>query len=229
MKVIVCSVLLMFSMSAFAGIQVGVTRVIYNGGSPSSSLSIKNDGEDTYMVQTWLDTGDSTLNPKGLPIVVTPPILKLASNKEAVLRFIYSGQGLPQDKESLFWINVQEIPPVPDVQNVLQVAIRTRIKLFYRPAALKIDLQKQAEALVWKRLGDELQVSNPGLAHITLGVLNFANGTQTACSVNGEMVLPGGNLRISLPPTCRTANEFSFSFINDYGGHTEIKDIRLGR
>lgn len=111
MKVAVCCALLMFSMSAFSGIQVGATRVIYNGASQSSSLSIKNDSEDTYMVQTWLDTGDPTQNPKGLPILVTPPILKLASNKEAVLRFIYSGQGLPQNKESLFWINIQEIPP----------------------------------------------------------------------------------------------------------------------
>lgn len=114
MKVAVCCSLLMFSMSAFAGIQVGATRVIYNGGSQSSSLSITNDSEDTYMVQTWLDTGDSTQNPKGLPILVTPPILKLSSHKEAVLRFIYSGQGLPQDKESMFWINIQEIPQRPN-------------------------------------------------------------------------------------------------------------------
>ena len=118
MKVLTCFPLLMFSMSAYAGIQVDATRVIYNGGNQSSSLSIKNDSDDTYMVQSWLDTGDSTQNPKGLPIVVTPPILKLASKKEAVLRFIYSGQGLPQDKESLFWINVQEIPPAPKVENV---------------------------------------------------------------------------------------------------------------
>ncbi|AZB87837.1 hypothetical protein DKE39_000295 [Acinetobacter baumannii] len=27
------------------------------------------------------------------------------------LKFIYSGQGLPTNQESLFWINIQEIPP----------------------------------------------------------------------------------------------------------------------
>lgn len=216
-------------MSAYAGIQVDATRVIYNGGNQSSSLSIKNDSDDTYMVQSWLDTGDSTQNPKGLPIVVTPPILKLASKKEAVLRFIYSGQGLPQDKESLFWINVQEIPPAPKVENVLQVAIRTRIKLFYRPAALKIDLYKQAQALKWQRHGDGVVVTNNGPAHVTLGTLNFAKNGQLGCSLNGDMLMPLGNLRIALPPACRMARELSFSFINDYGGHTEIKDIRLDR
>lgn len=229
MKVAVCCSLLMFSMSTFAGVQVGATRVIYNGGSQSSSLSITNDSEDTYMVQTWLDTGDSTQNPKGLPILVTPPILKLASHKEAVLRFIYSGQGLPQDKESMFWINIQEIPPAPKLENVLQVAIRTRIKLFYRPAVLKIDLYKQAQALVWRRQGNELLVSNGGPAHITLGALKFEKAGQVGCSVDGDMLLPAGSLRIALPPACRTDSEFSFSFINDYGGHTEIKNIRLDR
>lgn len=229
MKVVISGCLLMFSVSAFSGVQVDATRVIYNGANQSSSLSIKNDSEDTYMVQTWLDTGDSTQNPKGLPILVTPPILKLASHKEAVLRFIYSGQGLPQNKESLFWINVQEIPPAPKLENVLQVAIRTRIKLFYRPPALKIDLYKQAQALVWRRQGDELLVSNGGPAHVTLGVLNFAKDGKVGCSVEGDMLLPEGNLRIPLPPACRIAREFSFSFINDYGGHTEIKDIKLDR
>ncbi|MGY2135240.1 fimbrial biogenesis chaperone [Pseudomonas reactans] len=224
MKAVACCALLMGSMSTFAGIQVEATRVVYNGGQQSSSLAIKNDSDDTYMVQTWLDTGDATLNPKGLPIVVTPPILKLASNKEAVLRFIYSGQGLPPDKESLFWINVQEIPPAPQQENVLQVAIRTRIKLFYRPAALKIDLHKQAQALVWRRQGDEINVTNSGPAHVTLGLVNVDN-----CSLNGEMLPPGSQVNIEIPPACKTARELSFSYINDYGGHTEITGIRLDR
>lgn len=229
MKIAVCCSLFMCSMSAFAGIQVDATRVVYFGGQQSSSLSLRNNSEETYMVQSWLDTGDSTQNPKGLPIIVTPPILKLASNKEAVLRFIYSGQGLPQDRESVFWINVQEIPPAPKQENVLQVAIRTRVKLFYRPTALKIDLPKQAQALQWQRQGSDIVVSNAGPAHVTLGFLNFSTSGQTACSVNGEMVSPESNLRIPLPPTCTAANELSFSFINDYGGHTEIKGIRLDR
>lgn len=229
MKVVACCSLLMCSMSAFAGVQVEATRVVYSSNQQSSSLSIKNDSDDTYMVQTWLDTGDSTQNPKGLPIVVTPPILKLAGKKEAVLRFIYSGQGLAQDKESVFWINVQEIPPAPKQENVLQVAIRTRVKLFYRPAALKIDLQKQAQALTWRRLGNELEVINGGSAHVTLGVLNFISGAQTACSFNGDMVSPQSSLRIAIPPTCTPTRELSFSYINDYGGHTEINGIRLDR
>ncbi|QGY26852.1 fimbria/pilus periplasmic chaperone [Escherichia coli] len=43
-----------------------------------------------------------------------------------------------KDRESVFWFNVLELPPKPDAekvanQSLLQLAFRTRIKLFYRP------------------------------------------------------------------------------------------------
>lgn len=84
--------------------------MIYNGNEKSAALSIHNDTDETWMVQTWLDTGDSSATPKNLPMQAIPPILKLAGNKDAILRFIYSGAGLPTDRETVYWINVQEIP-----------------------------------------------------------------------------------------------------------------------
>lgn len=52
------------------------------------------------------------------------------------------GSALPQDRESLFWFNVLEIPPKSKAKegeslNQLQLAFRTRIKLFFRPDGLK--------------------------------------------------------------------------------------------
>ena len=224
-KLLLCA-LLACSANTFAGIQVDATRVIYNSDSKSASLSINNDSEETYMVQTWLDTGDASQIPRDIPIIVTPPILKLAPHKEAVLRFIYSGKGLAQDRESLFWVNVQEIPPAPKQDNVLQVAIRTRIKLFYRPQALQTNLQAQAEALKWQRQGEALTVTNNGPMYVTLGILTLSNGDKT-WKVNADMVGPYDSLKIALPSNVQSANGMSFTYINNYGGHTEIKNVSL--
>lgn len=224
-KILLCA-LLACSANTFAGIQVDATRVIYNSESKSASLSINNSSDDTYMVQTWLDTGDANQVPKQLPIIVTPPILKLAPNKDAILRFIYSGSGLPQDRESLFWINVQEIPPAPKQDNVLQVAIRTRIKLFYRPQALNTNLQAQAEALKWQRQGQSLVVTNDGPMYVTLGMLTLKSGDKT-WEINADMVNPHDSLKIALPSGAQSANGLSYTYINNYGGHTEIKNISL--
>lgn len=37
---------------------------------------------------------------------------------------------LPVDRESVFWLNVKEIPKKSAEENVLQIAVRSRIKLF---------------------------------------------------------------------------------------------------
>lgn len=52
---------------------------------------------------------------------------------------------LPKDRESLFWLNVQEIPPVAtnEESNVLAVALNTQVKLIYRP---KILAEKREDA-----------------------------------------------------------------------------------
>lgn len=46
---------------------------------------------------------------------------------------------LPQDRESLFYFNLREIPPKSSKPNTLQLALQTRIKLFYRPAPLAVN------------------------------------------------------------------------------------------
>ena len=49
---------------------------------------------------------------------------------------------LPQDRETVYWLNVLEIPPKPKAgsdaaEDDLQLAVRSRLKLFYRPKGLQ--------------------------------------------------------------------------------------------
>lgn len=225
MKKFFAALLMLGTFSSYAGIQVDATRVIYNGTDKSASLPIHNDAAEAYMVQTWLDTGDRNQVPKNLPIVVVPPILKLDGAKTAILRFIYSGNGFPQDKETLLWINVQEIPPAPKLENVLQVAVRTRIKLFYRPTTLKTTLDEQVKKLRWQREGSRLQAINDGPLHITFGALHLKNSAGKTVDVDANMVNPGDRLSIDIPAGANVNNKISFSYINDFGGRTEVKDV----
>lgn len=225
MKKFFAALLMLGTFSSYAGIQVDATRVIYNGTDKSASLPIHNDAAEAYMVQTWLDSGDRNQVPKNLPIVVVPPILKLDGAKTAILRFIYSGNGFPQDKETLLWINVQEIPPAPKLENVLQVAVRTRIKLFYRPTTLKTTLDEQVKKLRWQREGSRLLAINDGPLHITFGALHLKNSAGKTVDVDANMVNPGDRLSIDIPAGANVNNKISFSYINDFGGRTEVKDV----
>lgn len=63
-------------------------------------------------------------------------------NGGAVLRIAYLKAPLPTDRESLFWLNILEVPPRDeDENNALQFSFRSRFKLFFRPSQLKsVDL-----------------------------------------------------------------------------------------
>lgn len=227
MRKLFAATLCFFSLNAVAGIQVDQTRVIYNGNAKSASLDIHNDQPDTYMVQTWLDYGDKSQVPQNMPMQVIPPILKLAGKKEAVLRFVYSGNGLPQDRESLFWVNIQEIPPAPKNENVLQIAVRTRIKLFYRPTGLNTTLPQQIAALKWQRQGNQLMVENNGPLNITLGVIGLTGGAGNKREINADMVKAFDRISIPLPAGAENAKRLNFTYINDFGGNTQVNDISL--
>jgi fimbrial chaperone protein len=70
------------------------------------------------------------------------PAVCHAGQKENTLRIIdATNNQLPQDRESLFWMNVKAIPSMDKSKlsdNTLQLAIISRIKLYYRPAKLAL-------------------------------------------------------------------------------------------
>ena len=45
---------------------------------------------------------------------------------------------LPADRESLFYYNMREIPPKAEQKNVMQIAMQSRLKLFWRPKAIEL-------------------------------------------------------------------------------------------
>lgn len=106
-KLFIFALLQLFSVSSFAAIQLEATRVIYNSNSSSASLSLNNGSDQNYMLQSWLENENRSSN-AAIPMQVIPPIMRIDAGKEATLRFIYSGHGLPTNRESLFWINLRK-------------------------------------------------------------------------------------------------------------------------
>jgi len=75
---------------------------------------------------------------------------------------------LPSDRESLFWLNIMEIPLKPEDPNSVQFAIRQRLKLFYRPPALQGGSAEAVQQLVWSSDGRTVTVNNPSAFHVSL-------------------------------------------------------------
>ncbi|MCM7589597.1 molecular chaperone [Enterobacter chuandaensis] len=217
MKSLAFILLALFSASSFSAVQIESSRVIYPGEYKSASLTLHNASEKNYIVQTWLD---EDANKPGKEMVVTPPVLKVKPDQSAVLRFIYSGKGLPTDRESLYWINVQEIPPRASEPNVMQLAIRTRLKLFYRPAGLNAKLEDQVAHLTFIKSADALVVKNNGPLHISLSQLVIQPPKSQILKLTAPMISPFGSETITFPKGSRIVG---LTYINDYGGIADVK------
>lgn len=219
-------------LPAQASVVIAGTRVIFNGQERETTIKLTNEGQSPALVQVWLDKGDPKAAPASInvPFTVTPPVSRIDPGKGQTLRILHTGEALPQDKESVFWLNVLEIPPAASAQdsdaNRLQLAFRSRIKLFYRPAGLK-SADDAPGKIRWRLLANGKQVSleaiNPTAYHVSIAELNVSSGGKSARSADGGMVGPGETKQFPLVGEVGTGADLKVHYqaINDYGGAQE--------
>ncbi len=216
---------------AIAGVVISGTRVIYPAAQKEVSVKLNNNGNLPALVQTWVDNGnvESTPADSKAPFLLSPPVFRIDPNKGQTLRMMFTGPALPEDKESVFWLNVLEIPPkapaATEGTNVLSMAFRSRIKIFYRPTTLTGNASEAAQKLQWRAQpaptgkGYELQASNPSAFHVSLVGLTLIDGGKRYSGADG-MVPPKSNMQFALPelralPSATAMLEFNS--IDDYG------------
>lgn len=225
--VAVCAVM----PTAKASVVIAGTRVIFDAAQGETTVRLTNDNDRPALVEAWIDAGDIAATPDTAhtPFLLTPPIFRMDAHKEQSLRILYvqGAKPLPSDRESVFWLDVLEVPPKPSGpeyagKNYMQFSVRTRIKLFYRPAKLPGDPLKAPQQLAFRIApGKEpaLEIRNPTPYYITIGSVTLGNDSNPVKDASG-MVAPFGDLRLPLHDVTRTpapGTPIRFTTINDYG------------
>lgn len=221
--------------NASADIVISGTRIVYPQSSKDVVINLDNHGNKPLLVQTWLDDGRDGVNPQELklPFIITPPVSRIDPKKGQSVRITYTGTPLPQDRESLFWFNVLEIPPKSknaDKENLnqLQLAFRTRIKFFFRPDGLKGTPNDAAEHLTWtqKKEGNEVKLVAHNNSPYNVAVSLVAIKTsQKTYDVVHQAVQPFSDATMTVKGLASTVNgSVQYDTINDYGGtdHHEV-------
>ncbi|WP_058910085.1 molecular chaperone [Entomohabitans teleogrylli] len=217
-----CLAVILCFPAAHAGVVIDNTRVIYASDAREVTVRLTNLGKRAVLVQSWLDNGDEMATPDKVvtPFVLTPPINRVEPGKGQSLRIsAASASALRQDRESLWWLNVLEIPARPDnrveQQNYLQLAVRTRIKFFYRPAGLRQGPTEAVKSLTWTQGNSGLTVNNPSPFHISLTSVAIA-GKKVAI----EMVSPMDRRTYSHARAPR-GSTITATWVDDYGAYRE--------
>ncbi|PHM61858.1 fimbria/pilus periplasmic chaperone [Xenorhabdus ishibashii] len=211
---------------ATAAIALDRTRVIFNGNTKSVSLNIENQHLDLpYLAQAWIE--DDKGNKINSPIVVVPPVQRVEAGAKSQVKIqtLPAIAQLPQDRESLFYFNIREIPPRSEKSNVLQIALQTRVKLFYRPDAViarRIDLDNPwQEKLTLTREGNQYMVNNPTPYYITISEASNKVDGKSVEEFTPLMLAPRSSEKLG-----GTANSLGntpvLTYVNDYGGRPQL-------
>lgn len=208
---------------AQAGISLDRTRIILTGKDTSASANLTNTSPDVpFLAQSWVE--DSKGNKITSPLMVLPPLQRINGGQKGVARITKTDgiNQLPQDRESLFYLSVREIPPRSEKPNVLQLAMQSRIKLFFRPTAI-IPESKSAiwqDQIIFQKNGNRMRVENPTPYYVTIISLNRAKGEKIT-QFPGIMLEPKSSQDFTV--TTPGISEFSMTYVNDYGGHPQLK------
>lgn len=227
-RIILFGFLLLVGLLANAkgGFSLGATRVIYLSNKNNVTVSVYNTAQNVpLLIQSWVSDKNSN---KTVPFVITPPLYR-QDNGSNILRIIRTGGNLPNDRESLFYINIKAIAASPTpfranqdnsegISSKINIAFVNQIKLFYRPSALQAEAVKAYEKLIFSHQGKILLIKNPTPFYITLkslfvnnhDLLNIKNND------NKEMLAPFSQEEFYLIEQAK--GQVKYTVINDFGG-----------
>ncbi|MBB1200815.1 molecular chaperone [Enterobacteriaceae bacterium 89] len=209
--------------SARAAIALDRTRVIFPGNENSVSLSVSNENPQLpYLAQSWIENAQG--EKVSGPMVILPPVQRVEAGAKTAVKIQSTGamNALPQDRETLFYFNLREIPPRSSKSNALQIALQTKIKLFYRPAGLL----KPASATPWQndltlvRQGDKYSVHNPTPYYVTISEA-MAKGSHPVDKFAAVMVAPKSDASLGVNAATLGGSP-ELTYINDYGGRQTL-------
>jgi P pilus assembly chaperone PapD len=128
--------LALFSLQLNASVIMTGTRIIYNEGSRSVDVNLKNQSDFPMLCRRGLMTGRCPVGRmplSGFPLS-PPPVFRIQPGAGQVVKVTFTGGlNLPDDRESVFYFNFLQVPPSNinknDVKNKMLVMLRNRVKI----------------------------------------------------------------------------------------------------
>lgn len=227
------ALLLLLSDPLAASVVMLNTRIIYPAETPSYTLQLTNNDNIPYVMQMWTDINNPASTPDNAdgPFVVVSSLFRIEPKTGQSVRLMFTGKDLPQDRESVFYLNSVQIPPksLANGENQMVVVLRNRLKIFYRPktivggsdkvpSQIRFSLKKQVGQWILTVDNDSGYYASVIKAAAIIGnkEVPFKTGMVAPKSQSNWMLEKG-----ALSPA--GAQKIKFTLLNDYGGHTNVE------
>ena len=207
MRIITALLMSFFILPVHAGVVIYGTRIIYPEKNREVLVQLMNQSKNASLIQAWIDDGNTTIAPEKIqvPFILTPPVSRVAGGSGQQLKIRKMPNNLPHNKESLFYLNVLDIPPNNPQnagKNKIKLALQNRIKLLWRPSGIAPVDKKSLSQLNIKKKNNAISIN---------------------VKVNNESILlpPFSNNDITLKNN--HASEYELTVVDDYGNNIHSK------
>lgn len=220
-----CLMLIGTSLTTHAAINLDRTRIVFPQSDKASSLKVDNQSKSLpYLALSWIE--DENGRKEDSHFMALPPIQRIEPGASSQVRIVRQAgvSQLPGDRESLFYFNLREVPPkssnASEERSVMQVAMQSRIKLFWRPKAITKKAGEKSEMrMEVTATAKGLTFHNPTPYYITLAWL----------SKDAKTMLPGFDSLMIAPFATASASTgsyhgsyYSIGYIDDYGALRKV-------
>lgn len=223
MKRLVAVLLSAMILPAHAGIIIYGTRVIYPAEKKEVVVQLMNEGSSASLVQAWIDDGDTSLPPEKIhvPFMLTPPVVRVPASSGQQLKIKKVANVLSENRESLFYLNVLDIPPnsaESTGKNMLKFAMQNRIKLIWRPKGISAVSEDSFRQLGLSATGRTLALKNDTANWITVADINA--GT---VKINDKALLLEPFSTQTINTTSAVERQYELTIIDDSGNYISSK------
>lgn len=191
-----------------AAVVMNASRVVMEG-STEKTVTFDNTSDTPFIVQVEPDNS-------GEPdFVAMPPVFKIKEKGGQTVKIKLLSGSLPRDKESLFYLNFTQIPGVrkdDSGENKLNIIIRSRLKIIYRPESVKAFSEKEAGSVSYNLQKGKLVVSNH--SPNVLSILEVTQGKHVLAQQ--FTMLPGASYSTEVKDL-HFSGPLHAAMINDYG------------
>ncbi|WP_447876697.1 fimbrial biogenesis chaperone, partial [Serratia fonticola] len=209
---------------SFASVIIGANKIYYTDEMNSVDISVRNAANTQYLIVSKVMSENARKkNPSGpgdKNFAVIPPAFSLEGSVERFIRITnVNKKNLPQDKESLHFLSVTAIPEGKESDNTVQIAVRSWIKLIYRPPGL---IRKEIPLLEWSRTNGKLKITNKSPFYVYFSDIEI-QGVKVSESVSVE---PFNSLVID---GCTSVNDcnIKFNLYNEDGSRTDTIIVKV--
>lgn len=224
-------ILWLWPLVAWGSVVMTGTRVIYPGDAREQTVQLTNEDDHPNLVQMWVDRGHAhgtaaAADADG-PFIPMPGIFRMEPHAGQMVRLVFSGEALAQDRESVFLLNFSQVPAIEARHlhaNKLVLVFSNRIKIFYRPGGLPGSPADLPGAMRFTRhaggAARQVMVENPTAYHAVIHSAWVGEGEGQCVLASAVMVPPLAQASWDVPAGCRayaSAARLKMMLVNDFG------------